>query len=58
MRGVGFDIVRPENRRIFCMGREWEGYPSGTMEIEGAIWVHTQNGPQRLQATNLATLTI
>jgi hypothetical protein len=41
MRGVGFSFAPQENRKMFCMGREWDGYPSGTMEIEGAIWVRT-----------------
>ena len=58
MRGVGFDFVPPENRRMYCMGREWEGYPSGTMEIEGAIWVNTVGGPRCLQAADLMTLTV
>ena len=58
MRGVGFDFVPPENRRMHCMGREWEGYPSGTMEIEGAIWVKTVGGPRCLQAADLMTLTV
>jgi hypothetical protein len=58
MRGVGFDFVLPENRRMFCMGREWEGYPRGTMEIEDAMWVPTPRGPPRLQVANLMTLAV
>jgi hypothetical protein len=58
MRGVGCSFVAPENRRTFRMGREWDGFPSGTMEIEGAIWVPNAGGPPRLQVANLMTVTV
>jgi hypothetical protein len=58
MMGVGFSFMAPENRRAFRMGREWDGFPSGTMEIEGARWVPTAGGPPRLQVANLMTLTV
>jgi hypothetical protein len=58
MRGIGFSLVPPENRKMFCKGREWDGHPSGTMEIEGAIWVGTIRGPPCLQAANPVTLTV
>lgn len=58
MKGVGFEFVRPDNRRMFCMGREWEGYPSGTMEIEDAIWSRTAGGPPCLRVANLMTLSV
>ena len=58
MRGVGFSFVPQENRKMFCMGREWDGYPSGTMEIEGAVWVRTIGGPPCLQAADLVALTV
>jgi len=58
MRGVGFSFVPQKNKKMFCMGREWDGYPSGTMEIEGAIWVRTVGGPPCLQATDLVALTV
>ena len=58
MRGIGFDSVAPENQRQFRMGREWDGFPSRTMEIEGAIWVANGNGPPRLHVPNIMTLTV
>jgi hypothetical protein len=58
MRGVGFSFVPQENRKMFRMGREWDGYPRGTMEIEGAIWVHRIGGPPYLKVTDLVTLTV
>lgn len=58
MRGVGYSCILPEHKRQFRMGREWDGFPNGTMEIEGAIWVPTSNGPPRLQVANIMTLTV
>ena len=58
MRGVGFAFVPPGNRRMYCRGREWDGFPNSPMEIEGAIWVRMQSGPRALQAADLVTLTV
>jgi hypothetical protein len=58
MRGIGFKFVPQENRKMFCRGREWDGHPSGTIGIEGAIWVRTIRGPPCLQAANPVTLTV
>jgi hypothetical protein len=51
-------LVLPEKRRMFCRGREWDGYPSGTVEIEGATWIRMQKGTLRLQAANRGTFTV
>jgi hypothetical protein len=58
MRGVGCSFVAPENQRQFGMGREWDGFPGGMMEIDGAICVSNGNGPPRLQVPNITTLTV
>ena len=39
MRGAGWNRVSPGERRAFGMGIEWEGFPAGMMEVEGASWV-------------------
>jgi hypothetical protein len=36
--------VLPEKRRMLCRGREWDGYPSGTVEIE---WYNVGSDAER-----------
>ncbi|KAL2840751.1 hypothetical protein BJX68DRAFT_258402 [Aspergillus pseudodeflectus] len=35
MRGVGFEDVAEEDRRVFCRGDGWDGAGAGEMEVEG-----------------------
>jgi hypothetical protein len=35
MKGVGFEDVAEEDRRVFCRGDGWDGAGAGEMEVEG-----------------------
>ena len=58
MRGAGWNRVSPGERRAFGMGIEWEGFPAGLMEVEGASWVIRAGAPPRLVSTELRSITM
>ena len=53
MKGIGTNNVRPEYKRKFSMGPEWDGCGASMMEIEGAVWKLQADGMPFLESVDV-----